>query len=67
MQSLVIVVIHCTSKKRSLVVANFVFVYIGVTIHAHQLKRLIVPQNEKNELNFHKQLWRDTIFVLGIL
>jgi len=28
MQSLVIVVIHYTSKKRSLVVANFVFVYI---------------------------------------
>ncbi|PDY43947.1 transposase [Bacillus pseudomycoides] len=28
MQSLVIVVIYYTSKKRSLVVANFVFVYI---------------------------------------
>ncbi|OUB07574.1 hypothetical protein BK708_37575 [Bacillus thuringiensis serovar yunnanensis] len=30
MQSLIIVVIHYTLKKRSLVVANFVFVYIGV-------------------------------------
>ncbi|PGY64213.1 transposase, partial [Bacillus thuringiensis] len=27
MQSLVIDVIHCMSKKRSLIVANFVFVY----------------------------------------
>jgi hypothetical protein len=28
----------------------------GVPSHAHQLKRLIVPLNEKNELNFHEQL-----------
>lgn len=29
-------------------------VFIGIAPHRHQLKKLIVPQNEKNKLNSHK-------------
>ncbi|PEI37302.1 hypothetical protein COL87_01635 [Bacillus pseudomycoides] len=35
---------------------------LGVTIHTHQLKKLIVPQNEKNKLNSHGYLWKEEIF-----
>lgn len=35
--------------------------------NCHQVKKFIVPQNEKNELNPHRQVWRDKIFVLGSL
>ncbi|RAN68259.1 hypothetical protein B5P40_20725 [Bacillus sp. SRB_8] len=35
--------------------------------NCHQVKKFIVPQNEKNELNPHRQVWRDKIFVLGLL
>jgi len=33
--------------------AHFVW-HLGVAPHAHQLKKLVVPQNEKNEPNSHK-------------
>ncbi|MEH7030225.1 hypothetical protein A6279_26995 [Bacillus wiedmannii] len=28
--------------------------HLGVPSHAHQAKKFIVPQNEKNDLNSHK-------------
>ncbi|HDR7594587.1 TPA: hypothetical protein QCX59_003775 [Bacillus mycoides] len=33
---------------------NKLYEVLGVTIHRHQLKKLILPQNEKNEPNSHK-------------
>ena len=33
--------------------------------HIHQFKKSSIPQNEKNELNCKKQLYRNKIFVLG--
>ena len=35
--------------------------------HSRQILKNKLPQNEKNELNSHKQLWWDKIFVLGVL
>ncbi|OUB46343.1 transposase [Bacillus thuringiensis serovar argentinensis] len=54
MQSLVHVVIHCTSKKRSLVVANSVYVYIG-----HEWFRCLLKY-VKHEEDFEIQrIWQN--------
>jgi len=32
----------------------FLFLKVGVVTHIHQLKKLVVSQNEKSELNSYK-------------
>ncbi len=44
---------HIKSKKFNLQQKD-VIPFIEVAPHRHQLKKLIVPQNEKNESNSHK-------------